>query len=157
MAAEFPGAIKSWADLVNAVDEILAGHHNTAYDEIEAIETYLGAHGDGVKHYVEGWVTFAVTNPTIGALPANALVTMVRVTTVEAFNGGGADELDIGYDGSQEAYVATLPVDEVGENVCAGPGAVDATGRTAKAWYTGGATAGKAHILIEYVVATATP
>ena len=156
MAAEFPTNVKTWTPLVDGVDEILAAHHNEAYEEITAIEDYLLGSGGPVQ-CLEGWVTYAVTNPSLGTLPANALIARIVVTVVEAFNGGGADELDIGTDDNHERYVADLDVSETGENVLPGLGLVDASARAVEGYYSGGATAGKAHIRVEFIVATATP
>lgn len=45
MAAEYPTRIKSWVKRVNLTDTVVAEDVNTAYDEIEAIETQLGSGG----------------------------------------------------------------------------------------------------------------
>jgi len=43
MAASYPGAIKSFTTKTNNVDDVDAAHINDIQDEIEAIETALGA------------------------------------------------------------------------------------------------------------------
>lgn len=46
MAATFPGGIKTFATLVDGVDEVLATHPNSRGDEITAIETAMGTTGN---------------------------------------------------------------------------------------------------------------
>lgn len=41
MAATYPNSVKSWANKVDGVDDIMAAHINEAYDEIIAVETRL--------------------------------------------------------------------------------------------------------------------
>jgi len=41
MAASFPTSIKTWTDVTDNVDTILAVHINDAYAEIIAVETVL--------------------------------------------------------------------------------------------------------------------
>ena len=45
MAADFPNSKKTFTDLVDGTDYMEAVNVNTAYDEIEALETMLGAMG----------------------------------------------------------------------------------------------------------------
>jgi hypothetical protein len=41
MAASYPTSVKSWSDVVDNNDTIMANHINDAYEEIIAIETDL--------------------------------------------------------------------------------------------------------------------
>lgn len=45
MAASFPNAKKTFSAVVNGVTKLVAALFNTAYDEIEAMETFVGAMG----------------------------------------------------------------------------------------------------------------
>ena len=53
MAASFPNAKKTFSAVVNGVTKLVAALFNTPYDEIEAIETYIGATGGGTQAYSE--------------------------------------------------------------------------------------------------------
>lgn len=54
MAASFPDSIKTWAPVVDNVDDILAAHINGAYDEIIAIETVLDGLAEALDSIVGG-------------------------------------------------------------------------------------------------------
>lgn len=49
----YPGAIDTWVDLVDRVDDILAAHLNDAYARLIAIENTLGINPQGA------WTTVA--------------------------------------------------------------------------------------------------
>jgi hypothetical protein len=51
--ASFPNAKKTFSAVVNGVTKLVAALFNTPYDEIEAIETYIGATGGGAQAYSE--------------------------------------------------------------------------------------------------------
>jgi len=53
MAATFPNAKKTFSAIVNGVTKLVASLFNTPYDEIEAIETFIGATGGGAQSYAE--------------------------------------------------------------------------------------------------------
>lgn len=127
--------------------------------------------GTGGPLAIEGWVLDNTQNPTLGTLPANAVVTAVDVWVEEAFDAGGADDsLTVGYDADTDAYVATgLDMTSLGlrehiteghGNAGATMGTVDATSRSVEAYltHTGAEpAAGKAYIIVHYMIATAEP
>lgn len=163
MAASFPTSIKSFTQLTDLVDEILATHHNQSYDEIEAIETLLRAYAGDVGRYGQAWVAHDDANPTIAVIAASCMITRITVIVTEAFNDSGTNLLEIGHEANHDAYVDDLPVDETDQNECenlrasTGPSVAE---YTVKAWYTGSnadATAGKALIIIEYKMVDAEP
>ena len=49
MAASFPNAKKTFSGVVNGVTKLVAALFNSPYDEIEAIETFIGATGGGAQ------------------------------------------------------------------------------------------------------------
>lgn len=51
MAASFPNAKKTFSAVVNGVTKLVAALFNSPYDEIEAIETFIGATGGGAQAY----------------------------------------------------------------------------------------------------------
>jgi len=51
MAASFPNAKKTFSAVVNGVTKLVAALFNSPYDEIEAIETFIGATGGGAQSY----------------------------------------------------------------------------------------------------------
>ncbi len=53
MAASFPNAKKTFSAVVNGVTKLVAALFNSPYDEIEAIETFIGATGGGAQAYSE--------------------------------------------------------------------------------------------------------
>jgi len=53
MAASFPNAKKTFSQVVNGITKLIASLFNSPYDEIEAIETYIGATGGGAQAYSE--------------------------------------------------------------------------------------------------------
>ena len=118
---------------------------------------------------LEGWVLDDAQNPSLGTLPVNAFVYAVDLWVEEAFDDTGTDLLTVGYDAVVDAYVASISVagggdrehiTEVHANAGATLGTVDATSRAVEAYYTGqnaNAAAGKAYIVIHYIVATAEP
>lgn len=127
--------------------------------------------GTGGPLIIEGWVLDNAQNPSLGTLPANAMVTAVDLWVEESFNAGGAnDSLTVGYDGDTDAYVQTglnMTTDELREHITEGHGStgdilgkVDPTSRSVEAYltHTGGEpTTGKAYIILHYIIATAEP
>ena len=81
MAASFPTSIKTFTQLTDGVDYPQATHLNQAYDEIEAIETILGANLSSSKFYNIRTGSDLSNNPTdattyyMGALGSKALTT----------------------------------------------------------------------------------
>lgn len=64
MAADFPTTVKTFTAKANNVDTIDASHVNDLQDEVNAIETLLGA---GSTRRLATWspvLTYSVTNPT---------------------------------------------------------------------------------------------
>ena len=118
---------------------------------------------------LEGWVLDDAQNPSLGTLPVNAFVYAVDLWVEEAFDDTGTDLLTVGYDAVVDAYVTSISVavldvkehiTEAHGNAGALVGEVDATSRAVEAYYTGqngNAAAGKAYIVIHYIVATAEP
>jgi len=53
MAASFPNAKKTFSQVVNGVTKLIASLYNSSYDEVEAIETFIGATGGGAQSYSE--------------------------------------------------------------------------------------------------------
>ncbi len=51
MSATFPNAKKTFSAVVNGVTKLVAALFNAGYDEIEAIETFLGPTGGGAQSY----------------------------------------------------------------------------------------------------------
>lgn len=51
MAASFPNAKKTFSAVVNGVTKLVASLFNSPYDEVEAIETFIGATGAGAQSY----------------------------------------------------------------------------------------------------------
>lgn len=125
----------------------------------------------GATGILEGWVLDNAQNPTIGVLPQYAVATAVDLWVEEAFNAGGADDsLTVGWDADSDAFVATglnmttgglrEHITEGHGNAGATMGTVDATERSVEAYLThSGAepSAGKAHVIVHYIIATAEP
>lgn len=63
MAASYPSSIKSFLYRVDNVDKVIASDVNSAYDEITAIETQLGA--GGVASRSTAWGAAAVNTTTL--------------------------------------------------------------------------------------------
>ena len=112
---------------------------------------------------LEGWVLDDAQNPTLGALPTNAVVINVDVWVHDAFDSDGTDLLTVGYDGAVDAYVTALDVSAPGvmtPGMGTSVGIVDATPRSVEAYYVNGGsepTVGKAHIIVQYIIAIAEP
>lgn len=53
MAASFPNAKKTFSAVVNGVTKLVAALFNSPYDEIEAVETFVGPTGGGAQAYSE--------------------------------------------------------------------------------------------------------
>lgn len=53
MAASFPNAKKTFSAVVNGVTKLVAALFNSPYDEVEAIETFIGPTGGGALAYTE--------------------------------------------------------------------------------------------------------
>lgn len=51
MAASFPNAKKTFSAVVNGVTKLVAALFNAGYDEIEAVQTFLGPTGGGAQSY----------------------------------------------------------------------------------------------------------
>ncbi len=132
-------------------------------------EAFEDIHSNIVTGILQGWVLDDAQNPSLGTLPARAFVTAVDLWVEEAFDDTGTDLLTVGYDAVVDAYVASISVaagglrehiTEAHGNAGATLGTMDATSRAVEAYYTGqnaNAAAGKAYIVIHYIVATAEP
>lgn len=53
MAASFPNAKKTFSAVVNGVTKLVAALFNAGYDEIEAMQTFIGPTGGGAQAYSE--------------------------------------------------------------------------------------------------------
>ena len=53
MAAVFPNAKKTFSQIVNGVTKLVASIFNVSYDEVEAVETFIGPTGGGAQAYSE--------------------------------------------------------------------------------------------------------
>ena len=147
-----------------------AAHDAGAAVELRITAEAISEMQDEIKHGVlEGWMADDAQNPSLGTLPANAFVIAVDLWVEEAFDDTGTDLLTVGYDAVVDAYVTSITVAGAGVrehitevHAAAGAliGTVDATSRAVEAYYTGqnaNAAAGKAYIVIHYIVATAEP
>ena len=113
----------------------------------------------------EGWCTHEAATDTItlGALPADAMVTEVYVWVQEAFDSDGDDFLYVGYDGDSDAYGTELDVSSTGVKAMtlgATSKTVDGTGRTLKVYYNDGgsdAANGEVHVAVKWFRATTNP
>jgi hypothetical protein len=56
MAASFPNAKKTFSQIVNGVTKLVASIFNVSYDEVEAVETFIGPTGGGAQAYSESLV-----------------------------------------------------------------------------------------------------
>ena len=150
----------------------------TLFKEIKALKTRINQFSSGGRvsatavitpgawYRLEGWVCalpLAVQNPTLGTLPINAVVTNVDVWCEEGFDSDGTDLLTVGYDADNDAYVTALDVSAPGVLAPAmgtSVGKVDAVSRSVEAYYVNGGsepTVGKAHVIVQYIIATAEP
>jgi hypothetical protein len=59
MAASFPNAKKTFTQVVNGVTKLVAALFNSPYDEVEAIETFIGPTGGGAQAYSESVTNLA--------------------------------------------------------------------------------------------------
>ena len=53
MAASFPNAKKTFSQVVNGVTKLVAALWNVDYDEVEAMQTFIGPTGGGSQSYSE--------------------------------------------------------------------------------------------------------
>lgn len=95
MAASYPGAIKSFLQLQDGVDEILAAHHNEAYDEIEAVETELGTDPKG---------SFADVKTRLAALQPATLAGATKLV----LDADGDTHLDVTADDTLRLTIANV-------------------------------------------------
>lgn len=158
------GAVQDWSRYLDqTTDALYFTEANGGYITDQSWKKTDGTYTHQVQYAVEGWVTSASQNPTIGVLPANAIVTGVYVWVQEAFTSDGADEITVGYDASANEYITTLDVSSTGvkaPTAGATVKTVDATSRTVEIYYVNGGSepgAGKAHVLVEYYTATVQP
>lgn len=109
---------------------------------------------------LEGWVADNAQNPSLGTLPASTYVTNVRLQVTEAFNSDGADEIKVGYDADDDAYITLTDVSSTGIKTptlgtLAG---YNGTSRAVEAYYVNGGTeptTGKAIVIVEFYRVTA--
>jgi len=104
--------------------------------------------------YLHILITKDQQNPVVGILPSNVWVQRVSMDVTEAFDGGGAKTISVGYDGDVDAYAVAVDVSSVGiKTLTLGSGVgFDPTARQdVDATYSGSSpTTGKAHAVIEY-------
>jgi len=75
MAASFPNAKKTFSAVVNGVTKLVAALFNSPYDEIEAIETFIGATGGGAQAYY-------TSLPTCLSITAAVAPSSIRATLI---------------------------------------------------------------------------
>jgi hypothetical protein len=88
MAASYPGVVKTYTDKVNGVDYVNAADVNSLQQEVQAVETALGAN------------VATSSLPSAGSYNANGVSTSLtaRLTNVEAgLTAGATDGTRVGY------------------------------------------------------------
>ncbi len=108
-----------------------------------------------VMERLVAWVADDKQTASMGKLPANSVVTTVRIQVTEAFNGSGTDLISVGYSGSATAFATTTDVSTTGiKSPTLGSSAgFNATARDVEAYYTNGGgepTLGKALVILEF-------
>ena len=111
--------------------------------------------GQQVTERLAAWVADDKQTAAMGKLPANAVVTNVRIQVTEAFNSDGTDLISVGYTGATTAFATTTDVSSTGiKSVTLGSGVgFTATARDVNAYYANGGTEptlGKALVILEY-------
>jgi hypothetical protein len=145
------------------IDSCIQITYNMTDDVPELNMKQGGGHNQRVQYALEGWVISSTQNSTIGILPANAIVTNIFVWVNESFNSDGSDELTVGYDTDNDAYMTALDVSASGvktPTLGSTSRTVDATNRMVELYYVNGGSEpdqGKAHVVVEYIQATAIP
>jgi hypothetical protein len=152
--------LRAWIDRMTAdiLDRATTDTTDTLRAWIDRIYAYKNT------CFLEGWVSVASDTITLGAIPANASVISIEAWTSQVFNADGTNQITVGYDGAPTAYATAVDVSTSGiETVPLGSTAktVDATGRTAKAYYSTSdatnLTTGKCHVVLTWVQCTASP
>ena len=120
MAASYPGAIKSFTQQTDLVDVIDAVDVNSAYDEIEAIETELGIDPAGTA--IDLTTRLARTIDDIGNLEFNfatelTIVAGVITTTqnyhlIDTESDDATDDLDTINGGAEGFTLIIRPIDD---------------------------------------------
>lgn len=92
--ADFPGSVKTFATLVDLVDDALAIHQNERGDEITAIETYLLDEFEPVKLSVEtGWIelseSWSYASASTITVPTDATTRFKKGWRIRLKQGGG--------------------------------------------------------------------
>ncbi len=100
------------------------------------------------------WVTKDSQNPTLGMLQAGSYFVRAHVHVTEAFNSGGTDLLEVGYDADTDACITSVDVSTTGvKSVTLGAlNGYNATARKIEAYYANGGsepTTGKAIVILE--------
>ena len=108
-----------------------------------------------VMERLVAWVADDKQTASMGKLPANAVVTNVRIQVTEAFNSDGTDLISVGYSGAATAFATTTDVSTTGiKSPTLGTSAgFNATARDVEAYYTNGGsepTTGKALVVLEF-------
>jgi hypothetical protein len=112
MAATYPGGIKSFTD-INPGDQTLSTQMNQAYDEIEAIETALGADLDNV---LEAGDNSGKTTSDLGTV-TTALFTLLNATEIGTSLISDTDATDsLGSSAVKwlQAFINRLTIEEAG-------------------------------------------
>lgn len=98
------------------------------------------------------------TATKIGSLPANSLITQIRVLVGTAFTAGSTDYLDIGTSTSSNRYANDIDLSSTGSATVTltNVGAVESTSAPTDVYCTyvpsgSSPTSGSAYIVIEYV------
>lgn len=148
---------------------VLKGYFNTGDTPIETqfanlIESSPNIlDDDAIMHVVKAEVLYSnVTQTTIIALPANAVIWGIAVNVVTLFNDTGTDLLDIGITGTGNKYIDNLDVSSTFFESTSDNGATltannipDSPEANIIFTYTGGnsdASAGLAYIFIHYTL-----
>lgn len=111
--------------------------------------------GKQVTERLAAWVADDKQTASMGKLPANTVVTNVRIQVTEGFNSDGTDNVSCGYTGALEAFATNTAVNTTGiKTVTLGSSAgFNSTARDVNAYYANGGsepTAGKALVVLEY-------
>ena len=112
------------------------------------------------------WVEYtdAGMYPSMGALPANHVVIDTKIHVTEAFNGSGANTIEIGASGDNDAYatatdVSTIGIKDPADGISMGYNS-SATSSAVFGLYTDSnsdATAGKALVQLFYFISETQP
>lgn len=131
MSASYPSSKKTFSQVVNGVTKIIASLWNSAYDEIEAIESELGSNPKGISAdvvtrlngYDSGW--FAIASANTYVKDHNLGTTKVLATLMVSDNADGSGKCYImgacnAYDGAnfRGTWISALSTTQVTVATC---------------------------------------